>query len=99
MRTAVRPRAARVLRATTGALCAAGIDPLGKHGARPLPADRQQARCACLESGFTRLNEQQAVDALAAWYASRGAAASSPAPAPGPLQEIDQACRAEDTTR
>jgi hypothetical protein len=97
---------ARSVRATTQGLCAAGLDPFAKRGSAPISAERQRARCTCMQAGTARLTDQQVTDATMAAYRdytakakARSQGASDPAPSPNALHDVEQVCRAEDAAR
>ena len=93
---------ARSVRFGMQAACTAGIDPLAEPGSAPVPAERQSARCACMQAGMARLSDQQVADASeiahkdhVAKAKARAAGASDPPPTPNPVRDFEQRCRAE----
>ena len=96
LRIATRACAARTLRATIDATCAAGLDPFVARDSPPASADRLRARCTCMQGALARMTDEQAADALAARIADiapRTASASAAASAPDAMRELEQACR------
>lgn len=106
MKAATALCTARMVREGTQALCAAGQDPFARRGSPPISADRQRARCACVQAGTARLTDREIADATMASYRdyvakakARTEGASDPAPTPNALHDMEQACRAEDAAR